>query len=360
MKIFLISNMYPSSKDSLFGVFVKNFKLELENNGVAFPAVSIIKGKKSNKLSKVFTYLKYYLSICYNFIFKKYDLVYVHFMSHNVLVLAGLYFLFKKKKPLVINVHGDDVTNSKGKKIDKLNRFLLKKTDLVVVPSTYFKEMVLENYPFLKMEQIFVSPSGGVDAKRFYPIESEENQIPVLGMISRIDQGKGWDDFLKALKTLRDNNIHFQAIIAGQGLQERELKAMIEQFNLQDRVNFLGLVKQEELVKLYNKMDVMMFPTKRDAESLGLVGVEAMSCGTPVIGGDIAGLKTYIQHNQNGLLFQPGNVPDLAASIEKFLNFSSVEKKNMKNAALKTAEEYESGYVMKKLLHKLRSLCIKN
>lgn len=352
--------MYPSSKDSLFGVFVKNFRLELENNGVTFPAVSVIKGKRSNNLSKAFTYLKYYLSICYNFIFKKYNLVYVHFMSHNAPVLAVLLFLFKKKKPLVINVHGDDVTNSKGRKIDKLNKFILNKVDLVVVPSTYFKEMMLENYPFLKTEQVFVSPSGGVDAKRFYPIEREENKIPVLGMISRIDQGKGWDDFLKALKILRDKNIEFKAIIAGQGLQEKEMKAMIEEFNLQDRVDFLGLVKQEELVILYNKMDVMMFPTKREAESLGLVGVEAMSCGTPVIGGNIAGLKTYIQHGQNGLLFQPGNVSDLAANIEKFLNLSSEEKTNMKTAALKTALEYESGYVMQKLLRKLGSLCIKN
>lgn len=360
MKIFLISNMYPSSKDSLFGVFVKNFKLELENKGVAFPAVSVIKGKRPSNLSKAFTYLKYYFSVCYNFIFKKYDLVYVHFMSHNAPVLAFLFFLFKKKKPLVINVHGDDVTTSKGKKIDTLNMFILKKVDLVVVPSTYFKEMILENYPFLNVEQIFVSPSGGVDAKRFYPIETERNEIPVLGMISRIDEGKGWDDFLKALKILREKNIDFSSIIAGQGLQEKEMMAMIQGFKLQDRVEFLGLVKQEELVLLYNKMDVMVFPTKREAESLGLVGVEALSCGTPVIGGDIAGLKTYIQHNRNGLLFEPGNVSELAGCIEKYLNLSQQEKINMKNAALETALKYESGYVMQKLLNQLRSLCIKN
>jgi len=104
----------------------------------------------------------------------------------------------------------------------------------------------------------------------------------------------------------------------------------------------------------------MVFPTKREAESLGLVGVEAMSCATPVIGGNIAGLKTYIHHNQNGLLFEPGNVSELADCIEKYLHLSSEERIKMKNAALKTALEYESGYVMQKLLTQLRSLCIKN
>ena len=64
----------------------------------------------------------------------------------------------KNKKPLVMNVHGDDVTASEGKKIDILNKYVLKRTALVVVPSSYFKELVLNNYPFLTQKQVFVSP----------------------------------------------------------------------------------------------------------------------------------------------------------------------------------------------------------
>ncbi len=360
MKIFLISNMYPSAKDSLFGVFVKNFRLELEKKGVEFSAVSVIKGKKPNNLSKAVSYLKYYFSIWYNFIFKKYDLIYVHFMSHNAPALALLLFLFKMKKPLVINVHGDDVTNSKGKKIDVLNKFILKKVDLVVTPSTYFKEMMQENYPLLSQNQIFVSPSGGVDATRFYPMEKSENEVPILGMISRIDEGKGWDDFLKALKSLKEKGVNFKAIIAGQGLQETAMKTMINDFDLQNNVDFLGLIKQEQLVHLYNKMDVMVFPTKREAESLGLVGLEAMSCKTPVIGGNIAGLKTYIDNNINGMLFEPGNVVELTVCIEKYLNYSKEEKEKMRLAAYKTATAYESEFVMQNLLAQLKLVCTRN
>lgn len=360
MKIFLISNMYPSSKDSLFGVFVKNFRMELEKKGVVFSAVSVIKGKRTNNLSKAISYLKYYFSVCYNFVFKKYDLLYVHFMSHNTPVLSFLFFLLKKNKPLVMNVHGDDVTNSKGRKIDVLNRYVLKKTDLVVTPSGYFKEMMLENYSFLTPNQIFISPSGGVDSKTFYPIEMPINEIPILGMISRIDEGKGWDDFLKALKNLKEKNVNFNAIIAGQGLQEAEMKVMIKDFGLQSNIDFLGLVKQEQLVHLYNKMDVMIFPTKREAESLGLVGLEAMSCKTPVIGGDIAGLKTYIENNINGMLFEPGNVSELTFCIEKYLNFSQGEKEKMKVSAFETAKQYESEFVMQKLLDQLKNVCTRN
>lgn len=352
--------MYPSSKDSLFGVFVKNFRLQLEKMGVDFSAVSVIKGKRSNNLSKAISYLSYYCSILYNFVFKKYDLLYVHFMSHNAPVLAFLFFLFKKRKPLVINVHGDDVTHSKGRKIDVLNKYIIKKTDLVVTPSVYFKDMMMENYPFLKPEQIFVSPSGGIDSKRFYPMEKTSDEIPILGMISRIDAGKGWDDFLKALKKLKDKAVSFKAIIAGQGLQETEMKTLIANLGLERNVEFLGLVNQEQLVHLYNKMEVLVFPTKREAESLGLVGLEAMSCKTPVIGGDIAGLKTYIENNRNGILFEPGNIDELAKCIEKYLNFSPQEKEDMRKAAYETAKEYETEHVMQKLLDQLIKVCTKN
>lgn len=358
MKIFLISNMYPSSKDPLFGVFVKNFKLLLEKQGVGFSAVSIIKGKRSNKISKLFSYLKYYISVSYNYIFKKYDFLYVHYLSHNAPILSLL--LLKKKKPVVINVHGSDILDSLGKSIDKLNAGVLKKTDLVVVPSTYFKDIMLTHYPFLNPQNIFVSPSAGVDSSKFYPLPDTVNEIPILGMISRIDAGKGWEDFLGALDLLNKKGLNFKAIIAGQGLEENRMLKMIKDLNLSENVEFLGLVKQDQLVHLYNKMDAMVFPTKREAESLGLVGVEAMSCKTPVIGSDIAGLKTYIKHNENGLLFTPGNVNELAANIEKYLNFSSEKKNQMFEAAYATAKEYEAEQVTSNLHSRLVELCTEN
>lgn len=357
MKFFLISNMYPSKTDSLFGVFVKNFKLLFEKNGIVFSAVSVIKGKRSNKISKLFTYLIYYSSIIYNYIFKQYDLIYVHYLSHNAPILNLL--LVNKKKPLVINVHGSDVLDSIGRKIDNLNVRVLKKTDLVVVPSEYFKDIVLANYPFLKPQHIFISPSAGVDNSVFYPIINTNNPIPILGMISRIDAGKGWEDFLSALSLLKKRKIKFKAIIAGQGLEEKAMLKMIKELDLSEDVEFLGLVKQNELVNLYNKIDVMVFPT-RSSESLGLVGVEAMSCKTPVIGSNIAGLKTYIINNVNGMLFEPGNVNELTSCIETYLSFSSDEKEKMKSAALETSQEYESEFVTKKLLNQLNEVCIKN
>tara|TARA_Y100000385_G_C13064346_1_gene625958 strand:- start:323 stop:1402 length:1080 start_codon:yes stop_codon:yes gene_type:complete len=359
MNIFLISNMYPSKKDPLFGVFVKNFKNLLKNENVNFVSESLIKGKRNNNINKAFTYFKYYFSIVVNYFSKKYDLLYVHYLSHNSPILYFI-LLFKKKKPLVINVHGSDIINSQGKFINKFNKTVLKKTELVIVPSQYFKTLILEYYVFLKNEQVFISPSGGIDSSKFFSIESSKKEIPVLGLISRIDEGKGWDDLLKAINRLNNKGLNFKVIIAGQGLQEKDLIEMISKYNLKEKVEFLGLIKQENLVHLYNKIDALVFPTKREAESLGLVGLEAMSCKTPVLGSNIAGLKTYIKDGYNGFLFEPNDVTSLCNTVEKFLNLSEIEKNNLSENALITSSKYEAKYIAKILKNKLSEICYKN
>jgi glycosyltransferase involved in cell wall biosynthesis len=348
--------MYPSKMDPLFGVFVKNFKELLRKQGVEFSASSVINGKRTGVLKKALTYSKYYLSITKNHFFKKFDLRYVHYLTHNSPILYLLNFL-NKKSPLVVNVHGSDILDSQGKFINKINIKVLKKTDLVITPSQYFKEIMLNFYPFLKPEDIFVSPSGGIDTSKFYYIETKKNALPTMGLISRIDEGKGWDDFLKALDILNRNGFNFKVKIAGQGLQEGLLKQMILDFKLSDKVTFLGLINQNELIHLYNEIDVMVFPTKREAESLGLVGLEAMSCKTPVIGSNIAGLKTYIEEGYNGFLFEPSDFVQLSETIDKFFKLSETEKQELSKNALETSSKYEAKNIANILKNKLSELC---
>ena len=357
MKIFLISNMYPSEKDPLFGVFVKNFKNLLENQGVSFTCKSLIKGKRKGAFQKIIAYTKYYISIIKHYVLCKYDLIYVHYLSHNSPILLFALFL-GEKKPLVINVHGSDIINSQGKFINRINKKILKKATLIITPSQYFKDLMLEYYSFLKEEQLFVSPSGGIDTSKFHQIETEANKVPTLGLISRIDEGKGWDDLLKALNILNQESFKFKVKIAGDGEQVMELKEMIIKYNLTNKVEFLGLINQNKLIHLYNDIDVLIFPTKK-SESLGLVGLEAMSCKTPVIGSNIAGLKTYIKEGYNGFLFEPSNFVELSKTILNFFEQSKKERKQLSINAYNTSLNYEANHIAFGLKNKLSELCSK-
>lgn len=350
--------MYPSKTDGLFGVFVKNMREEFENQGVRFTKVALIKGKSHSTLKKLLGYTKHYASIFSQFYFQKsnYDLLYLHYITHHIPIL--LLLLPFKRKPWVINVHGDDIIGlMKQPKLDYFSRLILKKTDLLVVPSPYFKTVAKNNYSFLKDDNIYVSPSGGIDSERFYQKNnSKNNEILTLGFVSRFIEEKGWKTFLDALLKLQQEGVPFKAIIAGKGPDEEHIKSYLIKHNLEKEVHFMGFVNQEELVDLYNNLDLYVFPTYREGESLGLTGIEAMACGTPVIACDIAGPSTYIKDGENGFLFTPKDAKGLFTKIQTYLLLTLDEKEKMKQNALKTALSYEKAMVGKSLLQKLRKL----
>lgn len=348
--------MYPSQENPSYGVFVMNFKKGLENLGCYFISNSVIKNQANSIFKKSLIYLNHYYSVIKNYSKENYDVVYCHYLSHNAPVLLFVFLIFGIKKPVVINVHGSDVINSKGKYFDKLNHKVLSKINLVVVPSKYFEMIMLEQYPSLTKDKIYISPSGGINTKIFYETKLKENGFQnkiELGFVSRIDKGKGWDDFLYTLFELKIKAIPFHAKIAGTGSQREELISLIEKLDLTNEVDYLGVVKQAQLLEFYNSLDVFVFPSRRKAESLGLVGLEAMSCGVPVIGSNIAGIQTYVKDKENGFLFAPGDIMDLENKIVEFYNLSKKSKNNLKINAVKTAKDYDSSQVSMKLLSKL-------
>jgi glycosyltransferase involved in cell wall biosynthesis len=352
MKIFLISNMFPSTKDPLFGVFVKNFKDELEKNNVLFQPISLIKGLAGNPIKKVFNYSIHYFNILIG-IFKKFDLVYVHYVSHHIPILFLL--LPFKRKPWVMNAHGTDIIDlQKNKYLNIFAEKVLKKTDLLVVPTSYFKSKVLQRYSFLEEQDVFVSPSGGIDSTKFFIKEKDADISKLhLGFVSRFIEEKGWKTFLDALLRLKEKRVPFVASIAGKGPDEQKILSTIKQYGLEEDVQFLGLIPQDKLVDIYNGIDLYVFPTYREAESLGLTGLEAMACGTPVIACNIAGPATYIQSHKNGFLFEPKNSEALTDYIIQYQRLQPEQKDKFKLKALNTSKNFRKDIVAQNLLKHL-------
>ena len=84
-------------------------------------------------------------------------------------------------------------------------------------------------------------------------------------------------------------------------------------------------VYQNDLVNYYNAFDVLIFPTKRKSESLGLVGLEAMACSTFVIACDMYGQSEYLKNKENSLTYHTDSAKSLARRIKMYYNMS--EKK---------------------------------
>ena len=356
MKIFLISNMYPSVDDPDYGIFVKNIESALEKNGAVISEKAVISGRAKSSTDKIIKYRKFYSKIISAYRKGNFDIVYLHFISHSSPGLLLAKILFGKKKKIIINIHGSDVLSHHKGILKKCNQQLLKFSDLIVVPSHYFEKIIYQKFPDFPKNKIFISPSGGIDSTVFYfQNKSKSNEVLHLGFVSRIEDDKGWKTFLEALMLLNSNSIPFKASLAGKGSKSLKMIKLISGLNLSEKVKFIGVLPQKELNNFYNNIDLFIFPTLSN-ESLGLVGLEAMACGNPVIGSEIAGLKTFIENNKNGFFIKPGNAQELAEKIEKYWLLPQQEKQKIQRNALKTAQKYEKELVAQKLYHKFKEL----
>ena len=312
-KILIISNMYPNKEGGYFGIFVKtineNLKLSYEVKEV------LLKGKSANKFINFFRYFFFYIHIIFELCFNKYHVIYVHFPTHSLPPI--LFFPFLKHKNIVFNFHGSDIMVESKLNTLFIKYFVLIKSyvKLVVVPSKILEDEILKKIHFNK---IFVSPSGGIPDFFFNDIDSSKkvkSQNLRFLYISSLIESKGIFTLLDSVKQLYlKKGIELDLTIFGSENTDL-LKTKMQELN---NTKYLGVAKNDHLPYIFNDFDVLVFPTKR--ESLGLIGLEALACGIPVIGSDIPSINTYIKHNFNGLLFELENSIDLMNKIEFILN----------------------------------------
>ena len=156
-------------------------------------------------------------------------------------------------------------------------------------------------------EKIMVSPSGGVDTEVFKPTSSknEKGKI-VLGFTSGVTEAKGADllvHLAKAIPTLEEKvgrPLEMKLIAYG-----KQKDQFIEQINQCIKADVIAPIPKEKMADLYNSFDLLLFPTRGD--SLGLVALEAMACGIPVVGSNDFGLKEYLQPGVTGEAFTTGD-----------------------------------------------------
>jgi len=225
----MISPMYPSQKDPVFGTFVQvymeSFK-ELNIQGDTH--IICIRGRSKGRFVKLLKYLWLYIQAFFCLLFKDYDVVYVQTITTTIPPIILVSYI--KHLPLVFNVHGADViTISKWtEKLKQIATPLLYKSKMIVVPSEYFKGVVLRAFPKLGNDKVYVSASGGVDLEEFKPYHSKsERNYVTIGYVSRIDYGKGWDVFVRMIGILRERGFDVKGVMIGRGAEQGNLIDLI-------------------------------------------------------------------------------------------------------------------------------------
>jgi glycosyltransferase involved in cell wall biosynthesis len=173
-----------------------------------------------------------------------------------------------------------------------------------------------------------------------------ERQEDLLLFIGQLTTGKGLDVLLQALpRTARQCRL----IVVGRGRQETKLRALAQGLGLADRVEFVGWLDPEALTAHYQQASCLVFPT-RAPETSGLVGIEAMAHGTPVIASPLGGIEEWLSDGQTGLCVPPNAPAALAAAIDRLLGDAHLRSQLGLNALRAYEERFRPEYHVDRLL----------
>jgi len=194
--------------------------------------------------------------------------------------------------------------------------------DVIVASSEHERTALVELYR-APWERIAVVP-GGVDLCLFQPRDRHASRA-VLGIdgevvlfVGRMDPVKGLDILLRAVGLLADRRNLRLVIVGGDGQEEERRRAETLAASLGIAARFVPAVRQEDLPLYYSAADVLVVPSYY--ESFGLVAVEALACGTPVIAARVGGLPTIIRDGENGLLVPWRHPAAFAERIARLLD----------------------------------------
>lgn len=168
----------------------------------------------------------------------------------------------------------------------------------------------------------------GVDLRQFSPdAESafNDDRVSIL-FVGRLDEGKGLFDLLESQSRLGDTT---RLYLVGSGTLEGELRDSMRTFGIEDDVEFVGAVPHDKVHHYYAAADIFCLPSYH--ESFGMVNVEAMASGCPVVSTRIDAIEEYLNDGENGLLVTPGDVDELTGALDRLAADDELRSRLIKN-----------------------------
>lgn len=258
-----------------------------------------------------------------------FDLIHVHdwLPSFAALELRATYGL-----PLVATIHATERGRYRGalysamsRAIDGAEGRLAQQADQVITCSVAM-QMEVRSFYSVPAEHIRVIPNG-IDSARLRRLSAEDlsafrrqfadDSERIIFNVGRLVYEKGADVLVESAPLVLGQAPDAKFVIGGRGPLFASLGQRINEMHLQDKVLLTGFLSDEERDRLYVVADVCVFPSRY--EPFGIVALEAMAAGTPVVVSDVGGLGTVVQHDLTGLTTYPEDVNSLAWAIKQVL-----------------------------------------
>ena len=268
----------------------------------------------------------------------------------------GLYCKKVFKIPYIVSALGADVPgfNIGDWRLDAyhaLTKFISKSiwnnSSYVVANSKSLQETCKEFSPDHDIDII----TNGVDTEVFYPAQNKDftknRDINIL-FVSRLMLQKGVDTLIRTMHALKERNINnFNLTIVGEGHLKNIMFTLIEEYNLKEKINYLGWKDLEELPDIYRKADIFILPSVM--EGMSSVVLQAMASGLPIVASRVKGFEEVLEENVNGLFAEYNNPNEFAHAIEKLIKSPELRGK-MSSNSIKKANQFSWENIAKRYL----------
>ncbi len=295
---------------------------------------------------------------------RKFQIVHLHYPFFGSAFFVSLAKrLWKNNFKLIITYHQDvQLVGLLGvyEKITRklLLRWIMNSADKIIISSedyivnSHLQEYYLKNIgkfieiPFAVSEKYFPIPKKNELLKKL-KIEPQDKVIVFVGGLDKAHYFKGINFLLKSIPKIEDPNI--KVIIIGKGNMKRDYENMAKQLNITHKVIFTGYIADDELPNYYNLADIFILPSINQNEAFGLVLIEAMACGIPLIASNLKGVRRVVYPGINGLLVEPKNSDDIAQKINHLIKNPELRKQFSELGLKMVKEKYTSEIISQKL-----------
>jgi glycosyltransferase involved in cell wall biosynthesis len=275
------------------------------------------------------------------------------FHAHDWLVAtAGIGLKHVFRKPLLVTMHSTEMGRRDGlhsqteKMIHETEAWLTYEAWKVICCSNYMVSHV--RWAFGLPEDKLVMIPNGVNPKVYKTTNFKGEKIvrkkfalpeeKIVLYVGRLVYEKGIHILVNAAPKILEK-VNSKFVIVGSGYMKEQLSNIVKSMNLKDKILFTGFVEDKVLLQLQKCADVSVVPSL--FEPFGIVALEAMAAGSPVVVSDTGGLSEIVDHDSTGVKVYPNNPDSLAWGITKILLDEKYSKQIRKNALIKIREKYD-------------------
>jgi glycosyltransferase involved in cell wall biosynthesis len=209
---------------------------------------------------------------------------------------------------------------------EKLIRYFYRRTPLLVVSESTREEFRRLGFP---EENLTLAPNC-VDPSVYRRTGIEKSKVPLIGYFGRLKKYKSVDHLLEAFQIVKKDFPEARLKIVGDGDDRARLERLAQQLGLHTCVEFTGYVSAETKVEYLQQMHFVVNTSSK--EGWGLTVLEANACGTCVIASDVPGLRDSVIDGETGILYEYGNIEQLAQKISLLLRDQRLRERLSENA----------------------------